>query len=279
MDFKTMNIYQKINWVKDQVHFIKKENLNDKLGYNAVSSSMVLAPLAKALIEAGLILISECEKLDSIGFAVKTKLGESTHYKATVSMVYTWVNVDKPEEKIVCPWKCDGVNTGAYDKAVGAAYTYSEKYFMLKFFNIATDDTDPDFRVDEDKSDKKPDNKNSKPTEKPVTTTKPVTTESKKDNILFVGKYSLPESDVQEVENELELSETEIDMVVAIIKTSKELYQSFFKAFNAGKASVERIKNLNNNYKAWEKKKANQTELDNVAKHFLNKMKTSRGNA
>ncbi len=150
MENKDLNIYQKINLVKSQVHFVKKANLNDKLGYNAVSSSMVLAPLAKSLVDVGLILISECTDMQTVAFPVKTKYGESTHYKASITMVYTWVNIDKPEEKIVCNWRCEGVNTSAFDKAVGAAYTYSEKYFMLKFFNIATDDTDPDFRVDND---------------------------------------------------------------------------------------------------------------------------------
>ncbi len=206
---KELNIYQKINEVKSQVHFVRKANLNDKLGYNAVSSSMVLAPLAKALVDVGLVLISECVDMETVAFPVKTKYGESTHYKAHVKMIYTWVNVDKPEEKIVCNWRCEGVNTSAFDKAVGAAYTYSEKYFMLKFFNIATDDTDPDFRFDGD-DDKK--------TKQTPTKETPVTAPAKTK----------------------QTTQTQYD----ILGVNEKIYNSFASAKEKGNTITEKIDNL-----------------------------------
>lgn len=214
MSFQDLNIYQKINHVKSEVHFVKKANLNDKLGYNAVSSSMVLAPLAKALVEVGLVLIPECIGMETVGFPVKTKFGESTHYKAHVKMIYTWVNVDKPEEKIVCPWECEGVNTSAFDKAVGAAYTYSEKYFMLKFFNIATDDTDPDFRFDGD-DDKKP--------KQPQTKETPVT-----------APPAPPEKPKKPV------TQTQYE----ILGVNEKIYNSFASAKEKGNTITEKIDNL-----------------------------------
>jgi hypothetical protein len=55
----------------------------------------------------------------------------------------TWVNAEQPEETIECSWYGQGVDI-AGEKGVGKALTYSEKYFMLKFFNIPTDKDDPD---------------------------------------------------------------------------------------------------------------------------------------
>ena len=57
-------------------------------------------------------------------------------------MSFTWVNAENPEEQIECAWMGQGLDDG--EKGVGKALTYAEKYFLLKFFNIATDKDDPD---------------------------------------------------------------------------------------------------------------------------------------
>ncbi len=262
METKTMNIYQKINEVKKQVNHVKKETLHSSQGYKSVASSMVLTPLSKALIEVGLVLISECQKLETIGFPVKTKFGESTHYKATVDMVYTWVNIDNPDEKITCPWKCDGVNTGASDKAVGAAYTYSEKYFMLKFFNIATDESDPDFRLDgEDESKIKPN----------------VKKEAQPDNKIQCGNKTYDPSQLIKAGNIEEQPQDDVEKEVAIIKTTSDIYNSFVRAYNAGKTPTEKIANLHTNYKAWVKKQGSSedvtlVQIENGLNYFVNKL-------
>lgn len=79
---------------------------------------------------------------------VSQDLQETTNQKGNkefftkLNMVFTWVNIDNPDEKIVCQWTAQGLDNA--EKGIGKALTYAEKYFLLKFFNIATDKDDPD---------------------------------------------------------------------------------------------------------------------------------------
>lgn len=57
-------------------------------------------------------------------------------------MTFRWVNAENPEDYLEVPWYGQGVDDG--EKGVGKALTYAEKYFVLKFFHIATDKDDPD---------------------------------------------------------------------------------------------------------------------------------------
>ena len=58
-------------------------------------------------------------------------------------MVWTWVNNDNPDERIEVPWAMVGQQSDA-SQAFGSGLTYSSRYFLLKYFNIATSDADPD---------------------------------------------------------------------------------------------------------------------------------------
>jgi len=69
-----------------------------------------------------------------------TKKGDHEYF-TELEMKYTWMDVDS-NETIVCTWYGQGLDNG--EKGVGKSLTYSEKYFLLKFFNIATDKDDPD---------------------------------------------------------------------------------------------------------------------------------------
>ena len=58
-------------------------------------------------------------------------------------MTWTWVNNDNPEEKVVVGWTLVGQQSDA-SQAFGSGLTYSDRYFLLKYFNVATTDDDPD---------------------------------------------------------------------------------------------------------------------------------------
>lgn len=133
--------------VRKTVTYLKKENPGAQ--YQYVSSSQVLANVREKMDELGLILEpavtghnvreSVVESKDKDGNVFK----RTTTYFTELDMTMTWVNAENPEEKIVKPWYGQGVDI-AGEKGVGKALTYAEKYFMLKFFNIATDKDDPD---------------------------------------------------------------------------------------------------------------------------------------
>lgn len=133
----SLNIYQRLSNVRKTCGYIKKENEGYQFKY--VSSSQTLGHLHNAINENGLILIPEIVSQD---------LQETTNQKGNkefftkLNMAFTWVNIDNPDEKIVCQWTAQGLDNA--EKGIGKALTYAEKYFLLKFFNIATDKDDPD---------------------------------------------------------------------------------------------------------------------------------------
>jgi hypothetical protein len=55
---------------------------------------------------------------------------------------YTIINADYPDERIVCDWDA-GEALDTSDKATNKAVTASQKYFLMKLFNISDKD-DPD---------------------------------------------------------------------------------------------------------------------------------------
>ena len=131
-----MNIYQKLIEVRKTVPYLQKESKGYQ--YNYCGSSQVLSAVRAKMDELGLLLVPRVlsHTLHPKGEA------DAKEHLTELEMEFTWVNAEKPEETIVCPWYGQGLDTG--EKGVGKALTYAEKYFMLKFFNIATDKDDPD---------------------------------------------------------------------------------------------------------------------------------------
>jgi hypothetical protein len=160
-----LNIYQKLIEVRKAVPYLKKEAEGKQ--YKYTGSSQVLASVREKMDELGLLLIpritgkeiseSQIEFKDTTGNVTK----RTTTYFTELIMTMTWVNAEKPDETIECPWYGQGVDI-AGEKGVGKALTYAEKYFILKQFNIATDKDDPDAFQEKVESYRKPDPINSK---------------------------------------------------------------------------------------------------------------------
>ena len=58
-------------------------------------------------------------------------------------MQWLWVNNENPEDRVVVPWAMVGQQSDA-SQAFGSGLSYASRYFMLKYFNVATSDDDPD---------------------------------------------------------------------------------------------------------------------------------------
>ena len=142
-----MNLYQKLIEVRKCVPYLQKENQGEQ--YKYVSSSQVLGNVKAKLDELGVLLVPTVKghavSVSSIEFFnEKEHVTKRTNtYFTELDTIMTWVNAEKPDEKIECAWYGQGVDI-AGEKGVGKALTYSEKYFILKFFNIPTDKDDPD---------------------------------------------------------------------------------------------------------------------------------------
>lgn len=134
-----MNIFQKLLEAKKQLPYLKK----DKKGFNYtyVTPSQVFAAVNPILNELGIILVMNVIESKSYPIEISTKNGPKTEWKFDMDFVFDWIDTETAE-KLSIPWKASGVN--GEDKGLGSALTYAERYFILKQFNIPTDDDDPD---------------------------------------------------------------------------------------------------------------------------------------
>ena len=70
-----------------------------------------------------------------------------------MKLTYVWINADKPEEKLEVPFYSVGQQDDV-SKAHGTGLTYAERYFLMKFFNIPTDEDDADAKQKQEKYNK-----------------------------------------------------------------------------------------------------------------------------
>lgn len=133
-----MNLYKKLSEIYGSVGYLQKDNRGKQ--YNYVGSSDVLGAVRGLMADKKVLL--EPRILESNIREYSTKTG-TTQLLTELKMTMTWINAEDPDEKIEIPWYAQGMDL-AGEKGVGKALTYGEKYFMLKYFNIATDESDPD---------------------------------------------------------------------------------------------------------------------------------------
>lgn len=147
-----LNIYQKLAKIRKPIEVIKKNKKG--YGYTYVTEEEILSKISGGMEKYGVSLIPS--------IAPGTMVVTPYHYLKTKSdkqgkiyeehcndmlvqadMVWTWVDNDNPENKISVPWVFVG-QQGELSQSFGSALTYSSRYFMLKYFNVATSDDDPD---------------------------------------------------------------------------------------------------------------------------------------
>ena len=144
-----LNIQQKLVEVRKSIHGFNKDKKSGSgnFGYEYVSGSQVLRAIKGKMDELGVLLIPEID-YDTMKWEkhnYKTKNGsDKTDFIITMKMNYTWVNAEFPDDKITIPWVCIGQQTDDIAKAVGTAMTYNERYFLLKFLGLPTDEDDAD---------------------------------------------------------------------------------------------------------------------------------------
>jgi len=133
MESKELNIYQKLVEVRKSIDGFKKDATG--YGYKYVSGTQVLTSIKTKMDELGIIL--EPHLIHPV--VEKSDRG----YLADAEMKMVWVNADKPEDKIEIDWYMTGEQKDP-SQAFGSGLTYSERYFLLKFFSVPTDEDDPD---------------------------------------------------------------------------------------------------------------------------------------
>ena len=134
-----MSIYKKLLTVQTAVKGLGKDKKS--YGYDYVTGNKLLNFIKPILNEQGLILKQEISSVDTEVVNYSSKQGEKTEVLYKVWLDFTWVDVETGE-KDVNKFFATGMN--GFEKGLGSALTYAERYFLLKYFHIATDEDDID---------------------------------------------------------------------------------------------------------------------------------------
>lgn len=138
--FKLLEIQKKINGLsKDKATY----------NYKYVTGDKLLGFIKPLMNDLGLLLKQEVLSIENSRQDYSTKNGEKSEILSKVMMRFTWIDVetgDKDENL----FGANGQND--WEKGLGSALTYAERYFILKYFHISTDEDD----VDNDKREKAP---------------------------------------------------------------------------------------------------------------------------
>lgn len=154
-----MNIYEKLLNITNEMKTVAK-NLEVGIGknsYKAVKESDVLKAVKELEAKHKVYSYPSNRKIleSSVLQTRKEYQGQVTEGNQIfmrIETTYTFINVDKPDEKIEIITYGDGLDNG--DKAPGKAMTYADKYALLKAYKIISGED-----IDSKKS---PDNANYK---------------------------------------------------------------------------------------------------------------------
>lgn len=134
-----LNLYQKLLHIQTKINGLGK----DKSTYNFkyVTGDKVLGEIKPLMNELGLILKQEVISIENSRQDYNTKSGAKSEILSKVMMQFTWIDCTTGE-KDVNSFGANGQND--WEKGLGSALTYAERYFLLKYFHIATDEDDID---------------------------------------------------------------------------------------------------------------------------------------
>lgn len=136
---ETTTLYQKLLVIQQRINGLGKDKA--AFNYKYVTGDKVLGEIKPIMNELGLLLKQEVLSIENTRQDYTTKSGSKSEILSKVMMRFTWVDC-ATGEKDENLFGANGQND--WDKGCGSAYTYAERYFLLKYFHIATDEDDID---------------------------------------------------------------------------------------------------------------------------------------
>jgi len=140
-----MTLIEKLAEIYKSVGYLHKKESNDFQHFKYVSSAQVITEIRGKMCELGVLLEPSVTAHNLMHFQNAKGVEQLV---TEIDMQYTWINVDDPKDVRVVNWYAQGKDSD--EKGVGKAMTYGEKFFLLKYFNIATDKLDPDAQAKQD---------------------------------------------------------------------------------------------------------------------------------
>lgn len=147
-----MNIYEKLAKIRKPVEVLQKNKSG--YGYKYVTEDVILSKITGLMDRLGVSLVPNIVpgtiKVEPYGYTKTKSTKNGDIYEERVNeilvncdMEWHWVNNECPEDRVIVPWAMVGQQTDA-SQAFGSGLSYASRYFMLKYFNVATSDDDPD---------------------------------------------------------------------------------------------------------------------------------------
>lgn len=141
-----MSVYKKMQQVQAATRSLaaNAEGQTGSARYNYVSGAKLLGVIRPLMDKLGLILTQEVVDIKNEPITYMTRNGEKTEMFTTAHIRFTWVDTEDGSQ-VVNEFFANGMN--AWDKGLGSALTYAERYYLMKTFHIATDEDDIDALV------------------------------------------------------------------------------------------------------------------------------------
>jgi hypothetical protein len=134
-----MKIYEKLLTIQKRINGLGKDK--STYNYKYVTGDKLLGEIKPMMNDLGLLLKQEVLSIENTRQDYSTSKGSKSEILSKIMMRFTWVDVESGE-KDENLFGANGQND--WDKGVGSALTYAERYFLLKYFHIATDEDDID---------------------------------------------------------------------------------------------------------------------------------------
>lgn len=115
--------------------------------YSYAGQEAVLNTIRPLMNQHGLLLVQEVLEVENTRIDYTTGKGDYIKEKSEIltsaAQRFTWYDTESGE-KLEALFHANGMND--WEKGLGSALTYAERYFLLKFFHIPTPNDDPDAR-------------------------------------------------------------------------------------------------------------------------------------
>jgi hypothetical protein len=134
-----MKIYKKLLTIQQKINGLGKDKAT--YNYKYVTGDKLLGEIKPMMNDLGLILKQEVLSIENTRQDYETKNGSKSEILSKVMMQFTWIDCETGETDVNL-FGANGQND--WEKGLGSALTYAERYFLLKYFHIATDEDDID---------------------------------------------------------------------------------------------------------------------------------------
>lgn len=144
-----MSVYKKLLQIQASTRSLapNAEGQTGAAKYGYVAGAKLLGIVRPLMDKIGLLLTQEVVDIKNEPMIYQTRNGEKTEMFTTVTIRFTWIDTDDGST-MVNTFAANGMN--AWDKGLGSALTYAERYYLMKTFHIATDEDDIDALVKEE---------------------------------------------------------------------------------------------------------------------------------